>query len=157
MDLDVLLGDLQVGTIRTDSEGRSEFSFRSDYLDEHPRPVLGQYFEDHLTEIQRSRMHLPPFFSNLLPEGGLRELVARRTGVHRDREAHLIAALGEDLPGAVIVRPASLPIEDVADPPPEDVAAGLRTEDALRFSLGRVPLDVEFGDGASSGCLVGVV
>lgn len=135
MELDVLLGEIPIGTIRSEPDGKTEFSFRADYLEAARRPVLGQYFEDHLAEVQRSRMHLPPFFSNLLPEGGLRELVARRAGVHPDREAHLIAALGEDLPGAVIVRPASLPAEGATEPPTAVFEPEAKAEDALRFSL----------------------
>lgn len=104
MELRVLLGDLEVGVIRSERDGRTEFTFTSDYLAAARRPVLGQYFEDHLQEVHRSQTHLPPFFSNLLPEGGLRELIARRANVHRDREPELIALLGEDLPGAIVVR-----------------------------------------------------
>jgi serine/threonine-protein kinase HipA len=101
VELRVLLRDVEVGVIRTQPDGRTEFVFRGDYLAAPRRPVLGQYFEDHLDDTHRSQTHLPPFFSNLLPEGGLRELVARRAGVHHDREAALLAVLGDDLPGAV--------------------------------------------------------
>lgn len=105
MELCVLLGARDVGIIRSQRDGRTEFVFSSNYLSSGERPVLGQYFEDHLDEIHRSQTQLPAFFSNLLPEAGLRELVARRAGVHRDREPHLIALLGEDLPGADSHRP----------------------------------------------------
>ena len=137
MELLVLLGDVSVGTIRTQSGGRTEFSFLADYLGASDRPVLGQHFEDQLTEVHRSRSQLPPFFSNLLPEGGLRELIARQAGVHPDREADLIAFLGEDLPGGVIVRPVS---DRTRDPEDSDavVEAGREETDAsgaLRFSL----------------------
>jgi serine/threonine-protein kinase HipA len=137
MELRVLLGSLEVGVIRTERDGRVEFTFTTQYLAADRRPVLGQYFEDHLDEVHRSQTHLPPFFSNLLPEGGLRELVARRASVHRDREPALLAVLGEDLPGAVIVRAAG----DAGDGPvewdgdTEAAAATPLTEDALRFSL----------------------
>jgi serine/threonine-protein kinase HipA len=138
MDLRVLLGSLDVGLIRSERGGRTEFNFTSDYLAADRRPVLGQYFEDHLEEVHRSQTHLPPFFSNLLPEGGLRELIARRANVHRDREAELLAVLGEDLPGAVVVRRA----EDAVgrwDAPDDDdeigAVASSSTDDALRFSL----------------------
>jgi serine/threonine-protein kinase HipA len=137
MELDVFLGDRPVGTIRAMPDGRTEFAFRSDYLSSDRRPVLGQYFEDHLEEVHYSRTHLPRFFSNLLPEGGLRELVARRAGVHPDREAHLIAVLGDDLPGAVIVRPASLPLAGASEAPDSGAAAieAADHEEPLRFSL----------------------
>jgi serine/threonine-protein kinase HipA len=141
VELRVLLGDRDVGVIRSQRDGRTEFAFSPEYLHSADRPVLGQYFEDHLDEVHRSQTHLPPFFSNLLPEGGLRELVARRAGLHRDREAHLIAVLGEDLPGAVIVRRVDDPGGDPADEP-ADAEAGSGSAEAardepgaLRFSL----------------------
>lgn len=103
MDLLVSLGQVQVGTIRSRTGGYAEFSFLPEYLTAAERPVLGQYFEDNPTELHRSRFRLPPFFSNLLPEGGLRELIVRKAGVNADMEADLLALLGEDLPGAVVV------------------------------------------------------
>ncbi len=133
MELRVSLNATQVGFIRAHRDGRNEFVFARDYLAGARRPVLGQYFEDHLSEIQRSQTHLPPFFSALLPEGGLRELVARRANVHADREAALIAVLGKDLPGAVVVEPIT---DRVDDPDAEPVApAETPPSGALRFSL----------------------
>ena len=70
MELRVLLGTRDVGAIRSQRDGRVEFAFSPEYLAAADRPVLGQYFEDHLDEVHRSQTHLPPFFSNLLPEGG---------------------------------------------------------------------------------------
>ena len=136
MELRVLLGPLEVGVIRGERDGRTEFTFATDYVATDRRPVLGQYFEDHLDEVHRSQTDLPPFFSNLLPEGGLRELIARRASVHRDREPDLLAVLGEDLPGAVVVRR----VDDAADGwgPGDDggrAEASSPAEDALRFSL----------------------
>jgi serine/threonine-protein kinase HipA len=134
-DLLVSLGDLPVGTIRA-RETRISFVFLSEYLGLPHRLVLGQYFEDHLADPYQSRQHLPPFFSNLLPEGGLRELVARTAGVNADQEAELISLLGEDLPGAVVVRPYSgddSDIDDVAAPSVDDTPQDL--DGALRFSL----------------------
>lgn len=145
MELRVLLGALEVGVLRGKRDGRIEFTFTSDYLAADRRPVLGQYFEDHLEEVHRSQTHLPPFFSNLLPEGGLRELIARRANVHRDREPQLLALLGEDLPGAVVVRRVDEADDEWAGREDEREAQG-RTEesptmaDALRFSLAGVQL-----------------
>ncbi len=141
MDLRVLLGARDVGVIRSQRDGRTEFAFSPEYLTSADRPVLGQYLEDHLDEVHRSQTYLPPFFSNLLPEGGLRELVARRAGLHPDREAYLIAVLGEDLPGAVIVRriddPAGEHGHDPGDPEHGSASAAPEGVDPgpLRFSL----------------------
>lgn len=126
MELRVLLGERDVGVIRSQRDGRIEFVFLPEYLAAADRPVLGQYFEDHLDEVHRSQTHLPPFFSNLLPEGGLRDLVAQRAGLNREREAHLIAFLGEDLPGAIIVRRVDDPAGE-----PGDATVALEGEPAL--------------------------
>jgi serine/threonine-protein kinase HipA len=134
VELLVLLAETPVGLIRAAPDGQNEFTFLPEYLALPRRPVLGQYFEDHLDETQRSRISLPPFFSNLLPEGGLRELVARRAGVASDREPVLLALLGEDLPGAVVVRVHRDDVTDVT----EDLVASesIDTNDGpLRFSL----------------------
>jgi len=51
-------------------------------------------------------MKLPPFFSNLLPEGVLREYMVKRLKIHHDHEFDLLMALGASLPGAVRALPA---------------------------------------------------
>jgi serine/threonine-protein kinase HipA len=139
VELQVLLGPQDVGRIVSSRDDRHEFAFSSEYLRSPKRPVLGQYFEDHLDEAFRSRQRLPAFFSNLLPEGGLRELLARRAGVHPEREALLLAHLGDDLPGAVIVKRLD---DDDAQPDAIDVeqATELPEEGELRFSLAGVQL-----------------
>ncbi len=48
--------------------------------------------------------HLPAFFDNLLPEGALRDLVERELGSGTFDNFDVLARLGQDLPGAVIVR-----------------------------------------------------
>ncbi len=101
--LSVRLAETAVGDLRRRSGDAWEFRFRPDYLDRHPRRVLGQFFEDDLTRVHRENLRPPAFFSNLLPEGPLRQLVARRAGINEQREAFLLESLGRDLPGAVVV------------------------------------------------------
>ncbi len=71
----VALHDRRVGTLRA-REDYSWFRFDQDYLDRPDRPVLGLFFEDRLHEQHASNMRLPPWFSNLLPEGQLRRWIA---------------------------------------------------------------------------------
>lgn len=145
--LGVWLSEVPVGTIRLNSSGessydRTSFVFLESYREmAQARPVLGQHFEDDLSKRWHSRMRLPPFFSNLLPEGRLRDLVAARAGVSAEREFFLLAHVGEDLPGAVIVRPIESPLEPELLPPMADDEEPSRgDEDALRFSLAGVQL-----------------
>lgn len=109
MILDVFLGDVRVGAITQREEGRSVFRFDTTYLKLPERPVLGRWFEDRLTswfEYSASGGQLPAFFQNYLPEMGsaLRALVARHAAVEQYAEVPLLAALGSDLPGALVVR-----------------------------------------------------
>lgn len=106
-EMTVLLGDLPVGSLMLDHRGTIEFRWLSSYLNAYPRPVLGQHFLDDPGGVYRSHTRLPPWFSNLLPEGLLRELVARQAQVGPDQEYALLSFLGGDLPGAVRILPSS--------------------------------------------------
>ncbi len=99
--LQVLLHDRAVGTLTLNRNDGCEFRLLESYKHAYPRPVLGQQFLDDLEQIHRSRARVPPWFSNLLPEGPLRDLVAKQAGVLPSREFFLLRHLGEDLPGAV--------------------------------------------------------
>jgi serine/threonine-protein kinase HipA len=83
-------------------------------------------------------MRLPTFFSNLLPEGHLRDYLAARAGVKPQREFFLLAVLGADLPGAVVVEPlGGNEAAHQGEDQHEEHRAG---ETALRFSLAGVQL-----------------
>jgi len=114
-----------------------EFRLFESYRNRYPRRVLGQVFEDDLERVDRRRVRLPPFFSNLLPEGALRELLARQIGVKAEREPYLLAHVGDDLPGAVRVT-----LVDDTDDDEVDLAAADAEEppDVLKFSLAGVQL-----------------
>ena len=97
----VLLNEAPVGTLTLNRNDGCEFHLLESYKYAYPRPVLGQLFLDDLDQVYSSRARVPPWFSNLLPEGPLRELVAKQAGVSSAREFFLLHHLGEDLPGAV--------------------------------------------------------
>ncbi|QRK06536.1 type II toxin-antitoxin system HipA family toxin [Archangium violaceum] len=138
--LEVRLGEVHVGTLTLLPDEVSEFVISEEYRQRYPRPVLGQFFEDDLTRRHHSRMRLPPYFSNLLPEGPLRELIAEREGVSKHREFFLIARLGEDLPGATMVTPAA-PLDWNAIGSSETTEPTLPHEqEPIRFSLAGVQL-----------------
>jgi serine/threonine-protein kinase HipA len=59
--------------------------------------------------LYRERGELPPFFAGLMPEGALRRRLAATRKSERDMDDFgILAAAGEDLPGAVTVLPANL-------------------------------------------------
>jgi len=144
--LDVLLYGEPIGTLTYVGDDRTLFAFNEAYLEDTDRPVLSLGFKDELaaliTDFNATRMRLLPFFSNLLPEGHMRDYLAGRAGVRPAREFFLIRVLGRDLPGAVTVRPA----DDEAWPPDAEEHADDserdddRRENALRFSLAGVQL-----------------
>lgn len=68
--------------------------------------VLQNHFDP---AIYRERGELPPFFAGLMPEGALRGRLAATRKSDRDMDDFgVLAAAGEDLPGAVTVVPANL-------------------------------------------------
>jgi serine/threonine-protein kinase HipA len=74
--------------------------------DELTRKTLSNYFDQ---ALYRERGELPPFFAGLLPEGALRRRLAATRKDPRDMDDFgVLAAAGEDLPGAVQVLPADL-------------------------------------------------
>ncbi len=130
-----------VGTIRLLPGGRdaTEFRLARAYVDDVERPVLGQVFEDDLGAVHKARVRLPAFFSNLLPEGILRELLARRAGVSPTREFFLLAQLGRDLPGAVVVEPDG-PLTAEGELADELPAPSPTLDHPLRFSVAGLQL-----------------
>ncbi|MEU3709129.1 type II toxin-antitoxin system HipA family toxin [Streptomyces catenulae] len=104
----VFLHETRVGTLCQRGD-HTRFVFNQDYLDSPHRPVLGLRFEENLTASYSAALRLPCWFSNLLPEGPLREWIAEDRGVSLDREMELLAQVGHDLPGAVQVLPARGP------------------------------------------------
>ena len=143
--LKILLGNVPVGHLTGFQDGKSLFAFDDSYIDLGPeRPTLSLSFLEprdetatgrKLREIASSRMKLPPFFSNLLPEGVLREYVVKRLKVHHDHEFDILMALGASLPGAVRALPATELPRAAADYRPDATMAG-QVEPTIKFSLG---------------------
>jgi serine/threonine-protein kinase HipA len=106
--LDVLLYGDPIGTINRVSGDRTLFAFNEKHIADQNRPTLGLAFKTNLgeliTEFRPYQTHIMPFFSNLLPEGPMRDYLAERAGVNPEREFLLLQALGEDLPGAITIQ-----------------------------------------------------
>ncbi len=106
--LDVWLAHNRIGQLTLLPGDRTFFVFEEDYLNDLNRPVLSQSFFTAAGEItpetRTYKTKLPPFFSNLLPEGHLRTYLAKRGGVKPSREFKLLELFGEDLPGAVSIK-----------------------------------------------------
>jgi len=142
--LEIWLNQTRVGTLTNLPYDQNLFVFDDDYVRASDRPVLSLSFYDEnrnlIVEPEQVQTKIPLFFSNLLPEGRLREYLAATAGIKQVREYFLLWLLGADLPGAVLAQDA-----EGAPLPPEDSGAGekirRRQERILRFSLAGVQLN----------------
>ena len=141
--LEVWLNQIRVGTITNLPYDQNLFVFDEEYARAADRPVLSLSFYDDnrelITDAEQVQAKVPPFFSNLLPEGRLREYLAEAAGIKDVREFFLLWLLGADLPGAVIVQES----EGTPLPPPDadmQKPSEPRKEQILRFSLAGVQL-----------------
>lgn len=141
--LSILLHGTRIGALSLLPGDRSIFAFEPDYIEGSERDTLSLSFKNPIgglrTNFPATGPDLLPFFSNLLPEGTLRDYLARQAGVKPMREAHLLSALGQDLPGAV----SAIPIE--AGHLADDAGSvarekEVRQREVLRFSLAGVQL-----------------
>ncbi len=158
--LAVRLHGRQIGVINRLAGDRQIFALEQDYIDDPQRPTLSLSFKSGtgglVTAVRPVFRRVPPFFSNLLPEGHLRTYLAKLADVKPEREFFLLAVLGADLPGALVVTPleadaheddahATADAGDHDDRPPET---------ALRFSLAGVQLKFSAVMEASGGLTV---
>ncbi len=106
----VLLHGKRIGTLTLLPGDQTLFAFNQSYIDKPDRVVLSLSMKDALgeliTDFRPTRARVPPFFSNLLPEGPLRDYLAKKAGVNPSREFFLLWVLGRDLPGAITLIPA---------------------------------------------------
>jgi serine/threonine-protein kinase HipA len=155
--LEVKLHNRPIATLTLVQGDRTILAFNRDYIADANRKTLSLSFKDQfgnlLTDFSVLRQVLPPFFSNLLPEGPLRKYLAERAGVNIKREFFLLWMLGRDLPGAVTVHPAA----GQALPPglDEEMSEGDR-KNALGFSLAGVQLKFSAvkNDGKAAGLTI---
>ncbi len=107
--LGVYLRDRRIGIINRLAGDRHIFAFEQDYVDDPNRPTLSLSYKGQagglVTAVRPVGRRLPPFFSNLLPEGHLRTYLAEKAGVKPEREFYLMAVLGGDVAGAVTIKP----------------------------------------------------
>ena len=152
--LAVRLHGQRIGVINRLAGDRYLFSFDQAYVDDPNRPTLSLSFKGTsgglTTGVRPYNVRLPPFFSNLLPEGHLREYLAARAGVKVNRDFFLLATLGADLPGAISVTPA----DAAADDDHADDDRDRHGRHPMRFSLAGVQLKFSAVMEASGGLTI---
>jgi len=147
--LAVNLHGRRIGVIHRLAGDKQFLTFEQSYIDDPARPTLSLSFKSQtgglLTSFRPVHRRLPPFFSNLLPEGHLRTYLAEQAGVNPEREFFLLAALGADLAGAVTVAPFDLESDRLqeaalAEHGAEESGESDSRRNTLRFSLAGVQL-----------------
>ena len=143
--LDILLHDRPVGQLVGIHADLTLFVFHESYTKDSQRPTLSLSFKDEFgellsdSEFRASGGKLMPFFSNMLPEGPLRQYLADRAGIDPDQEFSMLKVLGRDLPGAVSVRPEDDQQWGEGQPDSQVDATDMASENQpLRFSLAGV-------------------
>jgi serine/threonine-protein kinase HipA len=156
--LAVNLHGRRIGVINRIGGDRHLFSFEQDYIDDRNRPTLSLSFKGQggglVIPTRAVTARLPVFFSNLLPEGHLRDYLAARAEVKPQREFFLLAVLGADLPGALTVAPVDQPQHGAAHEAGDREREERVPETALRFSLAGVQLKFSAVMEASGGLTI---
>ena len=145
--LSVQLHGRQIGIITRLAGDRQLFAFEQDYIDDQQRSTLSLSFKGStgglVTNFRPVGRRVPAVFSNLLPEGHLREYLAERADLNPEREFFLLAVLGADLPGALVVAPLEGEAQQAGahhDDEHDEDDHGHGGEEPLRFSLAGVQL-----------------
>lgn len=140
--LELFLHENQIGTLTRLPNEKVLLAWTRSYLKDESRDTLSLSFKDQMgdliTDFRPTGPRLLPYFTNLLPEGRMRDYLAGRAGVNAEREFFLIWALGRDLPGALTIRPVDgepWPIWQNASLP-----GNIESNGPLRFSLAGVQL-----------------
>ena len=98
--LGVFFESRRVGTLALD-DGRFSFTYEESWLAGPTRFAISRSLPLRPEPNTGSAAHA--FFANLLPEGRVRALVARRLGISEDNDFALLAALGGECAGAMVV------------------------------------------------------
>jgi serine/threonine-protein kinase HipA len=143
--LDVVLHQEPIGTLTLLSGDRVLFSFNDIYVNDPGRPTLSLSFKDQfggvIVDQRPTQTRVMPFFANLLPEGAMRDYLAERSNVNSRRDFFVLWALGEDLPGAVVIqspRGEQAPFVEYEDN--DQTHEHDTNEQPMRFSLAGVQL-----------------
>jgi serine/threonine-protein kinase HipA len=105
--LNVFVGSSLIGVIRSDPEGRMSFRYASTWLENPDRYGISASLPLSSDGFSPDRAH--PFFTNLLPEGPVREQIARAFGISSDNDFELLSLIGGECAGALWIGPGEPP------------------------------------------------
>lgn len=152
--LSVLLGGRPVGSLERTGPSRYRFAYYEDAtLGDRSDPMSRLSASLPLREERFKPSETAPFFEGLLPEGAMRATVAGKLGLSEANGFGMLAALGADCAGAVMVLPEDQPSSSTAGPPLP--LSESRVGELLR-DLPRDPLGVDVDPGGVRLSLGGV-
>lgn len=103
--LDVYLNQSLAGQLSIDEDGDMVFIYHHNYIENKKNQPLS-----HSLPLQKQAYKAKqcrPFFGGILPEGDLRESIARQFGISKNNDFALLSAIGGDCAGAVSLLPSS--------------------------------------------------
>lgn len=133
--MNVSFRDRRVGSLEPDGRGGFRFAYAEEWIEHDARfPVsLSVPLDEPVDQASADA-----FFSNLLPEGPVRERLCRQLGISPDNRFELLRAIGYDCAGALVV--GDLPASDGAPHHQAfgagELAALLRDRPAIPVSSG---------------------
>lgn len=104
--LNVYLKSVKIGKLELDESRRFVFTYDKDWL-QHDDAIplsIGLPLQEEPCLDDQAR----PFFSNLLPESEIRQVIARKLGLSENNDFALLEAVGGDCAGAVSLFPEEL-------------------------------------------------
>ena len=121
-----------VGAADAGPDGRLTFAYDEAWLGDGEAFAISQSLPLRAGRVRSTAAQA--FFANLLPEGAVREAVARQLGLSADNDVALLAALGGDCAGALTILPDPLTPQELPaewEPLPDAAIA----EMARRYSV----------------------
>ena len=144
--LDVYLYDRKIGVLSSDN-GRMEFRYVPAYLEQKKSEALS--FSLPLRPEPYTDEAIIPFFSNLLPDEGVRVRIAEILQVSPDNIFGLLKEIGEDCAGAVAFYPQDKSPQEVQEPLYRDLSED--EADHVLTHLSERPLNIGVEDFHISG------
>jgi serine/threonine-protein kinase HipA len=116
MTLSVFLRGARVGSLERTGPSRYRFAYSGDAVQgDWSDPMARLSASLPLREERFKPSESAPFFEGLLPEGAIRAAVAGKLGISEANGFDMLAALGADCAGAVIVLPEDQPFQSAPD------------------------------------------
>lgn len=132
-ELDVYLAGRLVGHLTRPGSGRLAFQYAEEIVAESPRGIVLSASLP-VEQARFSNARARPFFEGLLPEGAIREQIARERGVSVSNAFGLLAEIGAECAGAVVIVPSGM-----EPAPPTTAAVRWLSPEELEAALAALP------------------